>query len=203
MRGMVEPNAELFNQATDLPPAVLCDGDAVRFLQLRSIVVRPDVECQPWTRLPDVQVDGWLEVGIASERDDRARGLPLLRIAEPMARRPALTRGSSLLSVLVPLPGTSVTLAPPGVAIQLDDPSRADGYALVLPLAYDPALRASSGLVRNVGGLAAVTGIDRRDVTVQFVPDLAALLRAVSMTLAQVLAVVGFVGMACVAWRCG
>jgi hypothetical protein len=57
--------------------------------------------------------------------------------------------------------------------------------------------------VRNVGGLAAVTGVERQDVTVWFVPDLAATLRAVSMTLGQVLAVVGFIGTASVAWRSG
>lgn len=203
MRGLVQAQEALFNQTTDLSPQILCDGNAARFLQLRYIVAPPGVECGPWKRLPDVQVDGWLEVSIATDLDNRAWALPLSRLAEPIARQPALSAGSSLLSGLVPLPGTSVTLTPPGVAIQLDAPSRADGYALVLPLAYDPALRTSSGHVRNVGGLAAVTGIDRHDVTVEFVPDLAALLRAFSMTLAQFLAVVGFVGMACVAWRSG
>jgi hypothetical protein len=203
MRGLVHgPNEFLFNQTTDLPSAVLCDGNAVRFLQLRYIVAPSGVECQPWRRLPDVEIDGWLEVGVATELDDRAWALPLSRVAEPMARRAAFAADSPLLSSLVPLVGTSVTLAPPAVAIQFDDPSRADGFALVLPLAYDPALRASSGQVRNLGGLAAVTGIDRDDVRVEFVPDLPALLRAFSMTLAQVLAVAGFVGMACIGWRC-
>lgn len=202
MRGLVPSQEALFNQTTDLSAQILCDGTAVRFLQLRYIVAPPGVECGPWKRVPDVHVDGWLEVGIASDVDDRAWALPASGLAEPTARQPAFS-DSSVLSSLVPLPGTSVTLTPPGVAIQLDDPSRAGGHALVLPLAYDPALRASSGQVRNVGGLAAVTGIDRSTVTVEFVPDLPALLRASSMTLAQVLAVVGFVGMACVAWRCG
>lgn len=113
-----------------------------------------------------------------------------------MARQPALSVGSSLVSALVPLPGSSVQLTVDGVALQLDDPSRAGGYALVLPLAYDSALRASSGQMRNIGGLAALTGVDGRQVTVRFVPDRAALLRAFSMTLAQILAVAGFVGLA-------
>lgn len=202
MRGLVPSQEALFNQATDLSPQILCDGTAVRFLQLRYMVAPPGVECGPWARLRDVKVDGWLEVGVASELDDRAWGLPHSRLAEPLVRRPAFA-DLSVLSSLVPLPGTSVTLRPPRVAIQLDDPLRAGSYALVLPVAYDPALRASSGRVRNVGGLAAVTGIDRHDVTVEFVPDFAAFLRAFSMTLAQVLAVVGFVGMARITWRCG
>jgi len=203
MRGLVEPNPEMFNQATDLPPQVLCDPNTVRFLQLRYIIAPPDIECGLWKRVPDSQVDGWLEVAVATEPDDRVWALPVSRLAEPIARRPALSPDSSLLAGLVPLPGTSVTLTPPGVTIRLDDPSRGNGYALVLPLAYDPALRTSSGGVRNVGGLAAVSGVDRRDVMVEFVPDLVAFLRALSLTLAQCLAVVGFVGLACVAWRSG
>jgi len=203
MRGLVGPNELLFNQTTDLSAEILCDGTAVRFLQLRYIVAPPDVECQSWRHIPDLQVDGRLGVGIARELDDRAWALPLARVGEPPALRPALSADSSLLRDLVPLAGTSVALTPGGAAVRLDAPSRADGYALVLPLAYDPALRSSSGEVRRVGGLAAVTGIDRGDVTVAFVPDLVALLRAASMTLAQLLAVVGFVGMASVTWRRG
>lgn len=200
MRGLVEPNDGLFTQRIDLPPQVLCDAKAVQFLQLRYVVLPPGIECRPWTRVPDVRVDGSLEVGIATELDARAWGLPVSRLGEPMARQPALSEGSSLIAGLAALPGTSVALTVDGVAIQLADPSRARGYALVLPLAYDSALRASSGQVRNVGGLAALTGTDQREVTVQFVPDPVALLRAAARTLAQVLALVGFVGLACVRW---
>lgn len=200
MSGLVEPNTWLFNQATDLPPQILCDVDVVRFLQLRYLLSPPGVECQPWTRLPELQVDGWIDVRPTTQSDDRARALPLSSAAAPMARRPALSASSSLLSELRPLPGTSVRVTARGAAVELDDPSRVDGHALVLPLAYDPALRASSGQVVNVGGLAALTEVDERHVTVEFVPDLAALLRAGSMTLAQLLALVGFAGMARVAW---
>jgi hypothetical protein len=200
MRGMVEPNDGIFSQTTDLAPPVLCDRRTVQFLQLRYLVMPAGVECPPWTRLPDVRVDGSLEVGLAAEPDDRAWALPLSRLGEPMARRPALSADAALISALAPLSGTLVTLTVSGVAIQLDDPSRAGGYALVLPLAYDSALRASSGEVRNVGGLAALTGIDQREVTVQFVPDSVALLRAAARTLAQLLALVGLVGLACVRW---
>jgi len=203
MRGVVEPNERLFNQTTDLSAEALCNTEAVQFLQLRYLVAPPGTECRPWTRLSDLRVDGSNEVSSATELDHRAWALPLSRIADPLVRQPAFSAGSSLLSSLAPLPGTSARLVPPRMAIELDDPVRAGGHALVLPLAYDSALRASSGRVQNVGGLAALIEPDARRVTVEFVPDLAAVLRAASMTLAQLLAVIGFVGMARVSWAGG
>jgi len=200
MRGLVTPNELLFNQAIDLSHDVLCETKAVHFLQLKYLIAPPGTECPPWNRLRDIRIDGRLEVSIATELDRRAWGLPLSRLADPMVRRPAFSAGSSLISSLIPVPGTSVMSTPAGVAVQLDSPSRANGHALVLPLAYDSALRASSGRVHNVGGLAALTDIDQPYVTVQFVPDLVAVLRATSLTLAQLLAVVGFVGLARVSW---
>jgi hypothetical protein len=200
MRGLVEPNEFLFNQTTDLPPEVLCNTEAVQFLQLQYLVAPLGTECRPWKRVRDVRLDGLIEVSIATEPDSRAWALPLSRITDPIVRQPAFSAASSLTSSLTPLPGTSVTLMPAGVGIQLDDPARARGHTLVLPLAYDSALRASSGRVHNVGGLAALIDVDQRQVTVEFVPDLTAVLRAASMTLAQLLAVIGFVGMARVSW---
>ncbi len=82
--------------------------------------------------------------------------------------------------------------------IRLEDASIARDQALVLPVAYDSAWRTSSGRVHNVGGLLALIGVDQRQVTVDYVPDLVAVLRAASMTIAQLLAVVGFLGLACV-----
>jgi len=198
MRGLVEPNKFLFNQETDLAVQVLCNADAVQFLQLRYLIAPPRVECQPWDRLPKVRIDG-MEVGF-TDVDRRARILPLSRLTEPIVRKPGLSAGSSLLSAVAPLPGTLVTLRPSGATLQLDNPARAEGHALVLPLAYDSALRTSSGRVQNVGGLTALIEVDQRHVTVEFVPDVIAILRAASMTLAQLLAVIGFVGMTRVSW---
>lgn len=196
MRGLVEPNEGLFNQTSDLSSQVLCDSSAVRFLRLRYLLMPPDVECGPWTRLPGLLVDGWLEVGAATEWDDMVRALPVARVSERVGREPALSAGSLLLPALVPLSGTSLRVAASRVVIRLDDSSVAGGQALVLPVAYDAAWRASSGRVHNVGGLVALIGVDQRQVTVDYVPDGVAVLRAASMTVAQLLAVVGLLGLA-------
>jgi len=195
MRGFLAPNDLLFNQTTDFGPEALCDPRAVRFLQLRYLVLPPEVECAPWSRMPDLRVDGSLQVGVTSERDDRVWALPVARLTEPIAREPAFSPDFRLGAALIPLSGTSVTLTARGVAIRLDPPSVAADRALVLPVAYDPAWRASSGQVRNVGGLAALVGVEQPRVTVEFVPDTPAVLRALSMTVAQLLTVVGLVGL--------
>lgn len=193
MRGVVEPNDRLFNQAIDLDPQVLCESGAVQFLQLRYLLLPPDVECGPWTRVSGVLVDDWLTVGAVTNRDSRVRALPLTR-AEELRHLPALSAGSALLPALEPLPGTSVRMASSRIEITIDDLSAATG-ALMLPVAYDSAWHASSGDVQNVGGLVAVVGVDRPDVTVDYVPDMVAVLRAISMTVAQLVTIAGFVGL--------
>lgn len=198
MRSLVEPNEFLFNQTTDLSSQVLCDASAVRFLQLRYLLTPPDVECEPWRRLPGLLVDGWLEVRVATQQDDRVSGLPVAAVSDRIRGEPALSAGSLLLPALVPLPGTSLHVGPRNVVIELDDWPATAGQSLVVPVAYDPAWRTSSGHVQNVGGLLALVGVDRRQITLDFVPDIVAVMRALSMTVAQVFAVVGFVGLASV-----
>ncbi|OFW15580.1 MAG: hypothetical protein A3F70_19425 [Acidobacteria bacterium RIFCSPLOWO2_12_FULL_67_14] len=155
-----------------------------------------DAECPPWRRLPGVQVDEWLDVGVARESDDLARSIPVERLSDPIAREPALSEGSPLLPALVPQPWASWTVTPDGLAVSVDDPALARGQALVLPVAYDPAWRASSGRTSNAGGLMAIVGIEEPRVTVAFVPDRAAVLRAAGMTIAQLLAVLGLLRLA-------
>jgi hypothetical protein len=197
MRGFIENNSVLFNQTTELSARVLCDAQAAQFLQLRYLLRPADVtSCAPWSRVPDLRVDDRFEVDVARQVDDRIRALPVGRLAEPSSRKPALAADSELLPALTPLAGTSLTIAPPGVVLRFDDPSVARGQALVLPVAYDAAWRPSSGQVRNVGGLLAVVGVDQRQLTLTFVPDLVAVLRALAMTLAQVLALAGALGLA-------
>lgn len=195
MRSLVEPNEVLFDQSIELSPEVLCDTHAVGFLQLRYLLLPRGVECAPWMRVPDLQVDGWLDVGIAKERDDRVRALPMAQLTEPAVHARALSARAALLPALVALPGTAVIIDSPGVAIRLGDPSVARGQALVLPVFYDSAWRTSSGEVHNVGGLVTLVGVDEPQVTLEFVPDLVAVLRALSMTLAQALTVLGFLGL--------
>jgi len=197
MRGFIDNNSVLFNQTTELSARVLCDARAIPFLQLRYLLRPADVEtCAPWSRVPDVLVDGRFEVDVAREVDDRIRALPVARLAEPLSRKPALTAESELLPALAPLAGTTLVIEPPTIVLQLDDPSTAGGQALVLPVAYDAAWRTSSGQVRDAGGLLAVVDVEQAQVVLTFVPDFVAMSRAFAMTLGQVLALGGILGLA-------
>lgn len=198
MRGLVEPNNVLFDQTTDLSAQVLCDPNAVRFLRLRYLVMPPETGCEPWTRLPDMQVDDRFDLGEATERDDMAWALPVAGLSTGVGREPALSAGSPLLHALAPLSGASLSMEGTGVTIRLADLSVAEHQALVLPIAYDSAWRTSSGQLSNLGGLVALVDVDQREVNVDYVPDTVAVMRAASMTLAQILAVAGFLGLACV-----
>jgi hypothetical protein len=196
MRGLIRPNETLFEQWVELPPEVLCDAGAVAFLRLRYLLAPPDVDCAPWRRLPGAFVDGSLEVRVAAEPDERVRALPAADLSSPIGRTPALSAGSPILPALTPLPGTSLRIDTQALTIGIDDPSVTSGQALVVPVAFDPAWRVSNGRLQNAGGLVAITDVGERQVTLRFVPDLVTVLRAASMTLAQLCAIVGFLGLA-------
>jgi hypothetical protein len=198
MRGLVEPNNVLFDQTTDLSAQVLCDPVAVRFLRLRYLVTPPQVTCAPWAQLSDLQVDDRFDLGVATERVDMAWAVPVANLSDRVGREPALSAGSALLRVLAPLSETSLSIAGTSVLIRLADLSVAANQVLVLPVAFDSGWHASSGKVHNVGGLVALVDVDQRQVSVDYVPDAVAVMRAASMTLAQILAVAGFLGLACV-----
>lgn len=196
MHGLIRPNELLFNQAIDLSPRILCEASAVAFLQLRYLILPPEVHCPPWTRLPGVVVDGWWQVAAPWDRDDRVRATSASRTLGHAGQMPALADGASLLRALVPLSGTSVRIGPQRVEIQLEDGTPAADRVLVLPVAYDSAWRVSSGATQSAGGLLAITGVNRPHVTLEFVPDAAAILRSLAMTISQLLAIIGLVGLA-------
>jgi hypothetical protein len=197
MRGLIEPNGVLFNQTIELSARILCDEQAVRFLQLRHLMRPGDVDvCAPWSRIPDLRVDDWLDVDVATAVDYRIRGVPAGHLAEPMSRKPALSDDSELLAALLPLPGTTLNIEPPTVALRFDDVRVAQGQALVLPIAHDPAWRSSAGQLRNAGGLLAVVNVDQPQVRLTFVPDVVGVLRALALSLAQLLALAGLLGLA-------
>ena len=198
MRHLVQPNEVLFDQTVELTPAILCDAGAVRFLRLRYLLSPPGVHCDPWRIVPGLLVDGRLEVRISTVWDTNVRVLPTARLSEPLARAPALSVDSALIPALRPLAGTSLHLEPDPatIQIQLENPLVLADQTLVLPVAYDPAWQSSNGQTREVGGLLGVVGVDQRRVILDFVPDAVALLRAASLTLAQLLAVAGFLSLA-------
>jgi hypothetical protein len=197
MRGLIDNNGVVFNQAIEPTAAVLCDAQAVEFLRLRYLL-RPADEavCSPWSRVPDLRVDDVFDVDATSRVDRRVRALPVARVDEALAQQPALAPGSQLLRLLVPMAGSSLAIEPSQLTLRLDEPDAANGQALVLPIAHDPAWRPSSGEVRDVGGLLALVGVDQAEVRLEFVPDFVAVLRALSMTLAQVLGLAGMIGLA-------
>jgi hypothetical protein len=196
MRALIEPNDRLFNQMTELSPRTLCDAAVVSFLRLRYLLMPPDVECETWTRMPDVRVDDRLSVAVAPESDHRIAALPSRRLNERLARTPALSEGSSLIAALTPLPGTDWAIENGRLRIRLRDATMAHAHALVLPIAFDSAWRSSAGTVQDVGGLLALLDVNEGEVTVTFVPDTVAVLRALGLTLAQVLAVGAMAGLA-------
>lgn len=205
MRGLIEPNDLLFNQATELPEAVLCDERAMHFLQFRYLLGPPGGTCPPqaesrsapWTPLAGVLVDGWMEVQAAAARDDRVQAVPLARV-DAVAHAPAFPMNADLWSALAPVSGTSLSVGPRELVLQQDDVARLKDQAIVMPIAYDPAWVATSGEVREVAGLLAVVNVTQSRVTFRFVPDTVATLLALGMTLAQLFACAGLVGLAAV-----
>jgi hypothetical protein len=202
MRQVVEPNDVMFNQVIELSPGVLCDPQAVQFLQLRYLL-RPAeaVPCGSWTPRGPPEVDEWLAVDINATPDARVRAMPVTHLDEAVSRRPALSAGSNLIPLLTPLPDSSLTITSTNVVVRLDELSGAAQQALVLPVVYDSALRPSSGELRNAGGLAALVNVQEPVVTIDFVPDMPAVLRAVAFTLAQVLAVAGMLALGVIGGR--
>jgi hypothetical protein len=196
MRALVEGNDGLFLQEIELVPALLCNPTAARFLQLRYLLRPSNVPaCGPWTPAAGVLVDNWLQVDTAAV-DRRAYVVDTALLDEPITQAHALSPPATLLTMLRPLADSVVTLTKTGVRIQLGSASAAEGTTVVLPVAYDTSWQSSSGRVRSVGGLLALTGVSEADVTLRFVPDAIAIVRATAMTITQVLVVIGLVGLA-------
>jgi hypothetical protein len=200
MKGLVEPNDVLFEQSTYLASEVLCNSMAVTFLQLNYLLAPTPVECDAWRPAePPMVVDGWLMVHASTALDTRIRALPSAMIAETLRRSPALSAGSSLLSLLTPLPDTSVTLGSRDIVIRQKHPSSSTNLTIILPVAYDSAWITSSGHIDNVGGLLALTKATDARIVLSFAPDVVAILRSSAMILAQFFACLGLIGLSSVA----
>ena len=199
MRGLIRPNEHLFSQSVELSPDILCNPAAVAFLQLRYLVAPPATICGPWTPEPGVRIDGRYALFAVSAMDARVRTLAAASASGQMRLQPALSAGSPLLDALEPVEGSAVRLEPPGVEvllqIPLNEPAATAGLALVLPVAYDEAWQASDGRLHNVGGLLTLTDVRQPRVTLEWVPDRVAWLRAGAMTVAQIMALLGFIGL--------
>ena len=195
MRGLIRPNEHLFSQAVELSPDILCNPTAIAFLQLRYLVAPPATTCGPWTPEPGVRIDGRYALFSVGAMDARVRTLAPASASGQMRLQPALSAGSALMDALEPVSGSAVRLEPPGVEVRLDDPATTADRALVLPVAYDEAWQASDGRLHNVGGLLTLTDVRQPRVTLEWVPDRVAWLRAGAMTVAQIMALLGFIGL--------
>jgi hypothetical protein len=193
-KSVSQPEDYLFYSEVVLQPRLLCDGITVSFLRLRYLLAPPETDCAPWQREPTLVVDGSLSVLTSKDRNTAVWAVPTSELSSSFVARPAFSPESDVLSRLIALPRTSLQLTGHDATLRLEDPSAARSQALVLPISYDPAWRASSGETRDIGGLLALTNIDRGEVTLDYVPDVVAILRAAGMTLAQVMTVLGFVG---------
>jgi hypothetical protein len=196
MRPLVQPNELLFNQSIELSPEVLCDPDAVRFLQLRYLLLPADAECAPWTRLPGVTVDETFAVAAAAQSDRAVWGVPISRLSPQLRSEPALSAEGALLPALSPWPRTSVAIDAGRLVVHLDDARSAVDHAIVLPVAYDPAWQPSDGRTENVGGLLTLVDVQRPDIRLDFIPDRPAVVRALAMTLAQVMGAAALLALA-------
>jgi hypothetical protein len=140
-------------------------------------------------------VDGYWLVAVAPAGGPAAYGIDISQLSTEIAGTAAFSPGSSLFAAVRPVRGTSMTIGN-RLIVRSADVSSLDGKALVLPVAYDSAWQSSSGSVRNVGGLLAVTGISRPETTLEFHADAPLQLRAFANLLAQVIAGLGLAGVA-------
>jgi hypothetical protein len=193
MAQLVRPNDILFDQVTDLSARVLCDPGAAGFLRLRYLLLPPGEPCEGWTLQPGALVDARWAVA-TSARDDRVRTVHLRDVSSAVGQQPALGDDLALLHALIPQPGTSLALGADQVWLTVTAAARGDDVAVVIPVAYDPAWHTSTGRVISLGGLLAVSGADRAQFELKFVPDAALRIRAIGMRLAQGLSLVGLVG---------
>jgi hypothetical protein len=192
------PNEALFDQSTQLSAAVLCDPSAIDFLQLKYLLAPAPVSCGPWRALPDEPIDGRLIGHIADRTDMRVRALTEKGISEQVRRAPAFGADAAVVLALRPVPDTRLIVRPTEVEISLPRAALAERLTLVLPVAYDSALRASSGTVEKISGLAAVVRPEAERVVLTFVPDARAISRAVAMMLSQVAACLGLIAIVAV-----
>ena len=199
MRGLVRPNELLFSQTVELSADILCSAEAIAFLQLRYLVAPPATTCGPWTPLSDVRIDERYALFSVGAIDARVRTLAAASASDQLRLQPALVEDSPLLRALKPVNGSAVRLASSRneirLEVQLDEPAATAGLALVLPVAYDTAWQTSDGRLQNIGGLLTLTEVRQPRLSLEWVPDRIAWLRAGAMALAQILTLLGFIGL--------
>jgi hypothetical protein len=191
MAGLVRPNGVLFDQTTDLSSQVLCNPAAAAFLRLRYLVMPDGQACEGWTLLPGARIDGRWSMGQFTIPDTRAFAVRLGSLTPDERREPAFGGDPRLVGRLAPLPGSSLSFESHRLVVALTDEPRDRDLALVLPVAFDPAWKSSSGGTLNLAGLLAVERIASPRVELVFSPDMPLRVRALGMLAAQVAGAIG------------
>jgi hypothetical protein len=193
---LVGANGYLFDQAIDLPPQVLCDAATVSFLRLRHLVVPPDQLCEGWVQT-SARIDSrWSLAAWVAGEDPRVRAMPAASLTDGVREEPALTGTSTLMQLLVPQEGTVLEIDAVRSALRVSRNGASNpDQVLVLPVAYDPGWRVSSGRTARVGGLLAILGSESGELRAWFTPDTGLQVRAIGMAVAQALAVLGLLAL--------
>jgi hypothetical protein len=147
--------------------------------------------CEGWTLLPGARIDGRWSMGQFTIPDTRAFAVRLGSLTPDERREPAFGGDPRLVGRLAPLPGSSLSFESHRLVVALTDEPRDRDLALVLPVAFDPAWKSSSGGTLNLAGLLAVERIASPRVELVFSPDMPLRVRALGMLAAQVAGAIG------------
>ena len=199
MATVVVPNEALFDQWTHLSAAVLCSRSAVEFLQLKYMLAPTPVTCGPWRAMPGEPIDGRLIGHILGDTEQEAWALIPQGIPDRVRGSPAFgADAEAVLAAVRPIRGTRLVVRPTAVEISVTRAAIAERVTLILPVAYDSALHATSGTVEPISGLAAVVRPEAERVVLTFVPDARAISRALAMMLSQFAVCIGLIAIVAV-----
>lgn len=191
MRALL-PDDVLFEQTTELSSDLLCNPQAIQFLQIRYLVTSETI-CPPWQRVPGVVLDRTFQLAVNPAIDSRAWGMPVGALNRVGA---ALAPESGFFTQLRPIEGAVVEIGSREVEIRLRAPHAAPELAVIAPIAYDSGWRTSDAGIRNGAGFLAFSGVTQQRVVARFDADAIAQLRAALFTSCQLLGLVGLVGLA-------
>jgi hypothetical protein len=191
MAGLVQPNEVLFDQTTDLASEVLCDPVAAPFLRLRYLVMPDGQQCDGWSIVPGARIDGRWSMAQLTVPDMRVFAVRLDRLTPRERDAPAFGGDLSFVRQLTAVPGSSLAMQGNRLLVAFNQQSTDPGLAVVLPVAYDPAWKVSSGQTRNLAGLLALESPGASRIELTFAPDLALRVRALGFLAAQIAGSVG------------
>ncbi len=193
MAGLVRPNDILFDQTTDLPSQVLCDSGAAPFLRLSYLILPDGQACDGWRVLPGARIDGRWSLAQLTSPNTRVFAVQPSTLTPDVRDEPAFGGNLRLVSRLVPQEGSSLVFENGRLSVTLNEAPRDHDLALVLPVAYDPAWKASSGRALNLAGLLAVEDVAASRLDLTFSPDMPLRVRALGMLAAQAAGAIGIV----------